>query len=216
MIRSATSPIRTRPAAIIGLPVSAPPDGFTSTPSASPSASRRISSSWLNWAWISATSIAPEVAPAFSAASFADGAVARSRNPRCWGSTRCSMPRIHAGRSQYCFATSSAAITIAAAPSVIGAMSLSRSGRWVTGRPSRSSTLTSSATTACGLLCAFRRLRAATSARSPSVLPDAVRYASACSAAMSTIDGHSVATVYGSVCSVQVSCRSPSDALPNP
>ena len=133
-----------------------------------------MSSSWLNCAWISATSIAPSATPAFCAASVADGAVARSRSPRCCGSTRCSMPRIQAGRSQYCFgdvvgrdhdrrravgdgrdvAVAQRSVRHRPAEQVVGARRPRRRPR--AGCPAR-----------CG------RLRAATSARSRSVRPDA-------------------------------------------
>ena len=192
MIRLATSPMRTRPAAIIGFDVSAPPDGFTSTSSAMPSASRRISSSWLNWAWISATSIAPSVAPAFSRG---QGRRRRRRqvpqpevlrvDPVLDAPDPCRplavlpgdvVGRDHDGRGAVGDRRD------VASPAAGGASPAGRAGRRRS-RPRRS--------TACGLRCALRRLRAATSARSRSVRPDAVRYASACSAAMSTMDGHS-------------------------
>ena len=65
----ATSPMRMRPAVIIGLAASAPPDGLISTSSPRPSAERRISSWWVNGACSSATCTGPSPTPAFSAAS---------------------------------------------------------------------------------------------------------------------------------------------------
>ena len=69
--------------------------------------------------------------------------LARSRTPSPCASMRCSMPRIHAGRVDTARARSSAASTTATVPSVMGAMSRSRRGSFVTGRASTSSTVTS-------------------------------------------------------------------------
>ena len=74
----------------------------------------------------------------------------------CGASTRWSMPRIHAGRSQCSRATSSAAMTIAQAPSVTGKMSASRNGACVTGRARSASASTSSLRIAYGLPRASR------------------------------------------------------------
>src|SRR5260370_27377543 len=63
-IRAAASPILIKPVAMTGFAPSGPPDGLTRTSPARPSASRRISSSWLNWACNSATSgLAAPAAP---------------------------------------------------------------------------------------------------------------------------------------------------------
>ena len=136
---------------MIGLALSAPPDGLIAVSPLSPIASRRISSWWLNGAWISAMSKPPAVAPAFSAAGGADGDSARLRTPRAMGSMRWSMPRIHAGRSQCSRAKSPAAMIIAAAPSVIGGQSLFRSGSTIGSSARCSSTERSHFSWALGL-----------------------------------------------------------------
>ena len=108
----------------------------------------------------------------------------RSRTPRPCASMRCSMPRIHAGRADTDRARSPAASTIAAAPSVIGAMSASRNGWCVTGPASTESTVASpAARPRAGLTdrCAasaprlprgrFRRVRRLRDRRSPGARP---------------------------------------------
>ena len=127
-IARAASPMRVSPAAIIGFAASAPPDGLIVTPSPSPSASRRISSWWVNGACSSATSTRASPTPAFSAASVVDGERVRSRTPRraarCGGRCRGSRPGLRDTSSRQ----SPAASTIAAAPSEIGGQSCVRSG----------------------------------------------------------------------------------------
>ena len=127
-IRFATSPSRIRPAAIMGLAASGPPDGLMRVSGPSPSASTRIVSWCVNGACNSATSTLPFATPAFCAAIRAEGATVRSRAPKLWESMRWSIPRIHAGRSAHALAVSPAASTIAAPPSEIGGTSEIRSG----------------------------------------------------------------------------------------
>src|SRR5213078_2743328 len=79
VIRRATSPIRIRPALIIGLAASGPPDGLSAAVPSSPSASATINSSWLNCAWISATSTGRSPTPAARAAVLVDSDSVRSR-----------------------------------------------------------------------------------------------------------------------------------------
>ena len=129
MIRLAASPMRMRPAAIIGLAASAPPDGLTRDVVAE---AERLAEDQLlvGERGVQLGDVDHRSAtPAFSAADAsptATGEVAEAE--RRSGSMRWSMPRIQAGRSQCSRATSPAARITAAAPSVIGAQSLLRSG----------------------------------------------------------------------------------------
>ena len=77
----------------------------------------------------------------FMADAAVDTDVVRSRAPRTGVSMRCSIPVIHAGFFRSSRALSPAASTIAAAPSVIGAMSWRRRGSAKYGRDSSSSML---------------------------------------------------------------------------
>ena len=192
MISFAARPIRASPAANIGLPHSAPPDGLTRTPSPRPSARCRRSSWWVKGACSSAVSTPP--ASAARAAAVADGAVVRSRAPSTAESTRCSNPVIQAGRAHSSRARSPAARMATAAPSLIGAQSCARSGSATYGAASRSAEEYSPASCAPGLSRAAARLRTATSAISFSVHSPASRPARACRAAMLTESGHSGAT----------------------
>jgi hypothetical protein len=192
MTSRAASPIRASPAANIGFPHKAPPDGFTRVPGASPRAVRRISSWWLNGACSSATCAVP--APAAWPAAAADGAVVRSREPTDAGSIRCSNPEIQAGRAHSARARDPAARITTAAPSPTGAQSCARSGSATYGRPSRSAAGSVPDTWACGLAAAAARLRAATSAISFSLHAPASIPSRACSAAMLTESGHSGAS----------------------
>ena len=200
-----------------GLAPSAPPDGLMRVSPFSPSASRTISSSGLNCAWSSATSKPPCSAPASSPARRVDALSVRSRTPMCGASIRWSMPRIHAGRSQCARATSSAAITIAHAPSVTGKMSASRSGAWVTGRAEQR--------VGVDVLLADRVRVAERVARRPRRDLGEVALAgldrrraarSPAAPAKLISDGHSGVTVYGSLCSVNTWCTSVSDDFPKP
>ena len=94
MIRRATSPMRTRPALITGLEASGPPDGLIVGVAVRGRAPRaRISSSWLNCACSSATSIVPSAAPAVCAGRGSSTPTARGRARRgACASMRCSMP----------------------------------------------------------------------------------------------------------------------------
>lgn len=116
--------MRSRPATNIGLAASAPPDGLTLVGPGIRMASAMIRCWWVNGAQISTTSrlsVRPPVA--ISAAALVDGDSVRSRTPSAGDSMRCSIPVIQAGFSRSSRARSPAASTIAAAPSVIGAMS---------------------------------------------------------------------------------------------
>ncbi len=99
-MRRAASPMRIRPATIIGFAASAPPDGLTSTPSPRPSASRRISSWCVNGAWSSATSTRPpcrrrRASPASRGRRRSrEVAHAERRAARCGGRCRESTPAV--------------------------------------------------------------------------------------------------------------------------
>ncbi len=149
----------------------------------------------------------------FAAAMRVDSLLVRSRWPRLIGSMRWSMPRIHAGRSTLARATSPAARTMAAAPSVIGAQSCLRSGATRYSSVSSLSGEVSHARTAFGLPSADDRLRAATAAKSASVATPASSMARAWRAARLMVSGHSGATVYGSSWRVSTIGRSPGDDL---
>ena len=99
---------------------------------------------------------------------------------------RWSIPRIHAGREHTFVARSPAASTTAAAPSAIGGQSCLRSGDDDVRRVESASAVAVSVA-----------VRAATSARSCSVLPVFSRYARACSAASEIGSGHSGVSTYG-------------------
>ena len=136
-MRLATSTMRTRPAAMIGLAASGPPDGLTST--SSPEAERVPQDrppGEVKGACSSATSTGPSPTPAASAARRVEGESVRSRTPRAWASMRCSMPRIQAGLSDSSRARSSAARTTATAPSLMRrAVVLAQRGRRAGPRP---------------------------------------------------------------------------------
>ena len=137
-MRAAASPMRTRPAAIIGLAASGPPDGLTSTSSFSPRAWRTITSWWVNGAWSSATSTGrrrrrPARRRGRSRPRWS-GPGRRGRGPRCGGRCPGSTP----GRSASSRARSPAARTTAAAPSLIGGQSCRRSGATISGSASSS------------------------------------------------------------------------------
>src|SRR5690606_26097584 len=193
-MRAAASPMRIRPAAMSGLAASGPPGGLTTTPSPRPSA-RRWTTSWrVHGAWREARSRGPSATPARSAASAVEGEAVRSRTPRAWASMRWSIPRIHTGRSVSSRARSPAARTTAAAPSLIGGQSWRRSGGAISGSSSRTDGSSDPRSWATGLLSAARRLRAATSAISSTVVIPASRQARACRAARATLSGHRGAT----------------------
>ena len=124
----ADSPMRMRPADIIGLAASAPPEGLRLTSSPRPRARARISSWCAYGACSSATSTVPADTPAFSPANVVDGDTVRSRAPIECVSMRWSMPVMNAGRSHHSYALSPAASTTAAAPSVSGGSACRRSG----------------------------------------------------------------------------------------
>src|SRR5215472_18256250 len=126
MISVAAMPILASPAANIGLPASAPPDGLILTSLLSSSAWRRMISWWVNGACSSAT--CARAAPAARPALAADGERVRSRAPTSAESILCSNPVIQAGRSASARARSPAARMTTAAPSVTGAQSWARSG----------------------------------------------------------------------------------------
>ena len=210
-MRRATSPMRISPAVIIGLAANAPPDGLVTVVSSSPRAERRMSSWEVNGPWISATSTGPSCTPARSAARRVDADVVRSRRPRAIGSIRWSMPRIQAGRSWCWRATSPAANTTAATPSLIGGQSWRRSGATVSGSASRSAAGRSHASWALGLAMASRRLRAATSAMASTVIVPASSAARAWRAARLMASGQSGATEYGSSWRVITMGRSPGE-----
>ncbi len=101
VIRRATSPMRTRPALITGFDTSGPPDGLMAVSPSRPSASASMSSSWLNCACSSATSILPLASPLTIPAAAAAaagrlrssrGRARRARAPRCDGRCRGSTP----------------------------------------------------------------------------------------------------------------------------
>ena len=126
---------------MIGLALSAPPDGLTATSSPMPMASRRISS-WWRERGVELGDVEPAGADAglLGGDAWPTATSVRSRQPRAIGSMRWSMPRIHAGRSQRSRAKSPAAMIMAAAPSVIGGQSLLRSGSTIGSSARRSST----------------------------------------------------------------------------
>ena len=136
MTACAAIPIRASPAANIGLPHSAPPEGLTATPSPSPSASRSRISWWVNGACSSATSSTgatstearPPATPAAAPAPVADGTASRSRAPSDPESIRCANPVIQAGRAHSSRARAADAMITTAAPSPTGAQSCARSG----------------------------------------------------------------------------------------
>ena len=169
-MRSAASPMRIRPATIIGLAASAPPDGLIVDVVAEAEGlaqdellvgERRVQLGDVD---------GPSPTPACSAASRVDGESGEVAHAEACGSMRWSMPRIQAGRSHSARARSPAARITAPAPSVIGGQSCVRSGS-TSGGSARSS----SARAVPGQLGVRvgerrrRRLRAATSARSRSV-----------------------------------------------
>ena len=161
----------------------------------------RMSSSWLNCACSSATSNATvaDARPPRPRAGRRRRCV-RSRTPSACASMRCSMPRIHAGRSQ------------SLAGDVVGrdhhraravghreACRLSRSGSCAPARRAASSASRRRLRTACGF---DRPLRCGAGRDLGEVALGVIRprrgSARACSAARSIIDGHSGVTVYGS------------------
>ena len=129
VIRCATSPMRIKPAHITAFAASAPPDGLMFV---SPFEPEGLGEDQLLVAELRVqlghVDRCPCRHPPRRAAAFVDSEVVRSRTPRLCASMRCSMPRIHAGRLDTLRATSPAASTIAAEPSVIGEMSASRNG----------------------------------------------------------------------------------------
>ena len=107
------------------------------------------------------------------------------------GSTYVDRLVIHAGRSDTSRARSSAASTMAAAPSVTGAQSCLRSGSAYIGRASSSSTEEPPLRTAYSFFSASVRDRFTTSAMARSSQRPASMPTRACSPASDTVSGHS-------------------------
>ena len=162
-------------------------------------------------------SVTANVAPAKMAAmcqAAVDGDVVSSRAPSTGVSIRCSMPEIQAGRSRSSRARSSAASTIADAPSVIGAMSWRRNGSAKNGWASNSSTVPPESSRSTRGPAAWAS--SATWAICSSVHVPASRPMRACNPAMLTESGHSGATVYGSVCRASTRRNVPAEDFPKP
>ena len=140
---------------------------------------------------ISATSTVPLPTPAFSAASSVERERVRSRTPRSCGSAMWLKPVIQAGRGQTRRASSPAAITMAAAPSEIGAQSCLRSGDTRYGSARIFAASKSPFTCAKGFAFAWRRSRTATSAIARSETTPPSRQSRAWSAARLTASGQS-------------------------
>ena len=187
VMRVATSPMRERPAAMITFAASGPPDGLIDGGVAE---TERVAQDELlvRELRVQLRDVDLAVAdPAATAAARVDSEVARSRTPSECASMRCSMPRIHAGRSHTvagdvagrdhhrgrAVAHREHVAARAAGRSVTGATEQRVGGRIARRAPRAGSSVR----------CAARA--AATSARSRSVRPDSSRYARACSAAMS-------------------------------